>query len=180
MTPERVLMALPGVTCTRAYDAVIADVERTGWVTAATAAREDLALTYFDVLTAVDLLADGFEVVLRVWSVEHREGLLLRTRCPREDPFVPSLSGVFAGAAWHERGAAEMFAITFAGHPGLTPLLLPADFAGAPLRKDFLLAARVQTPWPGAKEPGESDADLIGRPPRRKNLPPGVPPPGRT
>ena len=52
-----------------------------------------------------------------------------------------------------------MFGITFEGHPNLVPLLLPDGFEGHPLRKDFVLAARVAKPWPGAKEPGESDAD---------------------
>ena len=52
-----------------------------------------------------------------------------------------------------------MFGIDFAGHPHLVPLLLPDGFEGHPLRKDFVLAARAAKAWPGAKEPGESDAD---------------------
>jgi NADH-quinone oxidoreductase subunit C len=91
---------------------------------------------------------------------------------------VPSLSGVFAGAGWHEREVWEMFDITFDGHPGLTPLLLPDGFEGHPMRKEFVLASRVAKPWPGAKDPGESDADLATGRPRRRSLPPGVPPPG--
>ena len=70
-----------------------------------------------------------------------------------------------------------MFGIDFAGHPNLVPLLLPDGFEGHPLRKDFVLAARVAKPWPGAKEPGESDEG--GPPSRRKTRPPGVPDPGR-
>jgi NADH-quinone oxidoreductase subunit C len=72
-----------------------------------------------------------------------------------------------------------MFGLTFEGHPNLVPLLLPDGFEGHPLRKDFVLAARAAKAWPGAKEPGESDADL-GRgssPGRRKTRPPGVPDP---
>ena len=66
----------------------------------------------------------------------------------------------------------EMFGVIFEGHPHLVPLLLPDGFEGHPLRKDFVLAARVAKAWPGAKEPGESDH---GSPSRRKTLPPGVP-----
>ena len=52
-----------------------------------------------------------------------------------------------------------MFGIDFPGHPNLVPLLLPPEFEGHPLRKDFVLAARVAKPWPGAIEPGESHVD---------------------
>jgi NADH-quinone oxidoreductase subunit C len=167
-----------GVRCTTSYGVVTVDVPRERWVPAVTAARDELGLGFFDVLTAVDELDRGFDVVLHLWSPGERYSLQLRTRCPRDDARVPSLTGVFAGAAWHERQTWEMFDIAFDGHPGLTPLLLPDGFEGHPLRKEFVLASRVAKPWPGAKEPGESDRDLVGAPVRRKNLPPGVPPPG--
>ncbi|MCU1590908.1 MAG: NADH-quinone oxidoreductase subunit [Frankiales bacterium] len=160
------------------YEVVTVDVPRPGWVAAVTAVRDLLGLTLFDLLTAVDELDAGFDVVLRLWSPGGRFGLLLRTRCPRDDARVPSLAGVFGGAGWHERQVGEMFGIAFDGHPGMSPLLLPDGFEGHPLRKEFVLAARVAKPWPGAKEPGESDLDLAAAPPRRKNLPPGVPRPG--
>ena len=106
--------------------------------------------------------------------------MLLVTRVADGQP-VESVTGVYAGAAWHERETHEMFGIDFANSDGtveLDPLLLPDGFEGHPLRKDFVLADRVAKPWPGVKEPGESDADLVGRPVRRKNLPLGVPAPG--
>jgi NADH-quinone oxidoreductase subunit C len=90
---------------------------------------------------------------------------------------------VFAGASWHERETFEMFGLVFDGHPHLVPLLLPDGFEGHPLRKSFVLAARAAKAWPGAKEPGESDADVglpargSGSPGRRKTRPPGVPDP---
>jgi NADH-quinone oxidoreductase subunit C len=67
-----------------------------------------------------------------------------------------------------------MFGVVFDGHPDLKKLLLPDEFEGNPLRKDFVLAARAGKSWPGAKEPGESDT---GAPSRRKIRPPGVPDP---
>ncbi len=88
---------------------------------------------------------------------------------------LATLSEVYAGANWHERETFEMFGITFADHPNLIPLLLPDGFEGNPLRKEFILASRVAKPWPGAKEPGESDH--AGAPSRRRTLPPGVPDP---
>jgi len=164
-----------GVRCSSSYGDVTVDVPREEWAAAVTALRDRLGLTYFDLLTAVDEQAAGLDVVLRLWSPAERFGVLLRTRCPRDDAHVPSLSGVFAGADWHERAVWEMFGIGFDDHPGLTPLLLPDGFEGHPLRKDFVLVSRPGKAWPGAKEPGESDADLAASPRRRKSLPPGVP-----
>ncbi|HEX7188736.1 MAG TPA: NADH-quinone oxidoreductase subunit C [Actinomycetes bacterium] len=154
------------------------DVPRAAWPDAVAVARGELEFTYFDWLTAVDQLDDadepGFDVVTHLWSLARREHLLLRTRVPAPDPVLATVTGVFAGASWHERETFEMFGIVFDGHPNLVPLLLPDGFEGNPLRKDFVLAARAAKAWPGAKEPGESDGDA---PSRRKNRPPGVPDP---
>lgn len=155
------------------------DVPREDWVQVVAALRDGGA-TFFDLLTAVDLGDDGFAVVLHLWDPAARSAQLLQTRCPREDAVVPTLVGMFGGAGWHERAAAELFGIAFAGHP-TTPLLLADDFEGHPLRKDFALAARVGRPWPGLKEPGESDADLAradptGARPRRRLQVPGTDP----
>ena len=70
------------------------------WVDDVTAAR-DAGATFFDFLTAVDLEGDGFEVVCRLWDPSAHLERLLTTRCSREDPRVPTLTGVFSGAAWH-------------------------------------------------------------------------------
>lgn len=163
--------------CSSEYGAVTVDVPREKWVEAVSIVRDGLGLVFFDLLTAVDQLTLGFDVVVRLWAPVERFGLLLRTRCPRDDATVPSLAGVFPGAGWHERQVWEMFDIGFDGHPGLAPLLLPPGFEGHPMRKDFVLASRVAKAWPGAKDPGESDLDLATRP-RRRPLPPGVPRPG--
>jgi NADH-quinone oxidoreductase subunit C len=142
------------------------------WVEAVTFARDELHCDFFDWLTGVDELADGFAVLAHVYSLGGRHHLLLRTRVPRADPVLPTVTAVYRGANWHERETSEMFGVVFEGHPGLKPLLLPDGFEGHPLRKEFVLAARVAKPWPGAKEPGEGAA---GAPSRRRMLPPGVP-----
>lgn len=166
----------PAVECTEdQYGALTADVPVGEWVAVATYARDQLACTYFDWLSAVDEQAEGMVVVVHLWSIGRRAHLLLRTRLTAADGEyqAPSLTGVFRGAAWHERETAEMFGVTFAGHPNLVPLLLPDGFEGHPLRKSFVLASRVAKPWPGAKEPGESEHDAA--PSRRRVRPPGTP-----
>ncbi|WP_425559634.1 NADH-quinone oxidoreductase subunit C [Kitasatospora terrestris] len=165
-------------TAAEAYDLLTVDVPAEHWIEALTAARDGLGLTYFDWLSAVDELAEGFSVSAHLASVgvpgtvRH---LLVRTRVPRDKAVLPTATGVYAGAAWHERETNEMFGIDFAGHPHLITLLLPDGFEGHPLRKDFVLAARVAKAWPGAKEPGESDHG--DGPARRKMQPAGVPDP---
>jgi NADH-quinone oxidoreductase subunit C len=158
---------IEGAVETVAFGQLTIDVPAASWVTAATVARDEAGLDCFDWLSAVDEL-DGFDVVLSVFSVERKQRARLRTRVGREAPRLGSLVPVFAGAAWHERETYEMFGIGFDGHPGLVPLLLPDGFEGHPLRKDFVLAARVAKQWPGEKEPGGASA-------RRRQLPPGVP-----
>ena len=151
------------------------DVPVADWAVTLRQAR-GLGYDFFDWLSAVDELDAGFTVVAHVWSVAERQGLLLRTVVPRDAPAVPSIVDVYPGAAWHERETHEMFGVDFPGHPGgLKPLLLPPEFEGYPLRKEFVLAARVAKAWPGAKEPGESDTHAARRNPMR---PPGVPAPG--
>jgi NADH-quinone oxidoreductase subunit C len=161
-------------------------VEPDGWREAATSARDD-GFAFLDWLSAVDrtddVAAPGFDVVLHLYDVSRPgalRGLLLSTRLP-EGEAIPSLTPVFAGAAWHERETHEMFGIAVDGFDdgsglGLRPLLLPDGFEGTPLRKSFQLAARASKPWPGGKEPGEGH-ESAKSPSRRRVQAPGVPPP---
>ena len=154
------------------FGVLTVDVPADRWVEALRFARDDLGCAFFDWLTGVDELADGFGVVAHVYSLESGHHVLVRTRVPRAEPVLATATGVYRGANWHERETHEMFGVVFAGHPDLSPLLLPDGFEGHPLRKEFVLAARVAKPWPGAKEPGESGQ---GAPGRRRLRPPGVP-----
>lgn len=63
--------------------------------------------------------------------------VVIRTRLPRQEPVVPTITGIYAGANWHERETHEFFGIKFDGHPHLVPLLLPEDADYHPLRKDY-------------------------------------------
>ncbi|GGJ98239.1 hypothetical protein GCM10010123_30330 [Pilimelia anulata] len=167
--------AVVGVSAGGPYARGTVDVPPAAWPAAVRAARDTpaVACDFLDWLSAVDE-GDGYTVVAHLWSTTARHGLLLRTRLPAVDPAVPSVVDTFPGAAWHERETHEMFGIDFPGHPGgLRPLLLPPEFEGHPLRKDFVLAARVAKAWPGAKEPGEAAGG--GR--RAPARPPGVPDP---
>jgi len=172
----RVTERYPDVVCAvDPFGVVTADVPTGDWVGVATFARDELGCTFFDWLSAVDQGDGEMVVVAHLWSIAGRHHLMLRTRVSADGGSVPTLTGVFRGAAWHERETAEMFGLTFPGHPHPAPLLLPEEFEGHPLRKDFVLASRVAKTWPGAQEPGEPDHDAA--PSRRRVRPPGKPDP---
>jgi NADH-quinone oxidoreductase subunit C len=125
------------------------------WAAALACARDELGCDFFDWLTGVDELDAGVAVLAHVYSLERRHHLMLRTLLAGEQGLATA-TGIYRGAAWHERETHEMFGVLFEGHPGLEPLLLPDGFQQAPLRKNFVLAARRDRDWPGAKEPGET------------------------
>lgn len=153
------------------------DVPLADWHRATLLARDELGCRMFDWLGAEDAGRPGavgqrHTVLLHVVDPVAHLGLLLRTELTA-DQALPSVAEVWAGAAWHEREAAEMFGIALADVPTPARLLLSDSFAGNPLRKDFVLASRVVRPWPGGLEPGESTS----APSRRRLAPPGVPDP---
>ena len=113
---------------------------------------------------------DGLAVVVHLATPHLRDHLLVRTVVPDAIRELDTATGVYRGAAWHERETHEMFGIDFVGNARLDPLLLGAGLGAAPLRKDFVLAARAARAWPGEKDP----SDQGGRP-RRRTVPPGVP-----
>jgi NADH-quinone oxidoreductase subunit C len=186
MTPEQVgsamLDAIGGIAATvsvsggEAWARATVDVPKGAWTIAVAAARDSLDCDFFDWLSAVDELDDGLRVVAHLWSTRRRYGLLLRTRTPREHARVDSIVEIYPGAAWPERETHEMFDIDFDGNDNLTSLLLPPEFEGHPLRKEFILASRVAKEWPGAKDPGDSGPP--GGSKRAPMRPPGVPAPG--
>jgi NADH-quinone oxidoreductase subunit C len=165
------------------FGPIAVDIPPARWVEAVELARDGLDCSFFDWLSAVDELTAGFRVVCHL--ADHRrngvEHLVVRTLLPRDAPSLPTVSGLFAGARWHERETHEMFGIDFTRDGEvleLDKLLLPEEFEGHPLRKDFVLASRVAKQWPGAKEPGEGgEGAHEASSTRRKVRAPGSPEP---
>ena len=100
-------------------------------------------------LTAVDYLTypgrplpDGvarerFEVVVNLLSLEKRERIRLRVQVPEDDTTIATLFDLYPGSEAMEREVYDMFGITFTDHPDLTRILMPEDWEGHPLRKDY-------------------------------------------
>lgn len=164
---------VPQAQAKTAFGQTVAHVPVGAWRDAARFARDELGCAMFDWLGVEDAGRPGaaglrHAVLLHVINPESKLGLLLRTEVADEP--LPSVATLWAGAAWHEREAAEMFGIAL--DVPVEHLLLPDSFSGHPLRKDFVLASRVVRPWPGRLEPGE---DNTSSPSRRRTAPPGVP-----
>jgi NADH-quinone oxidoreductase subunit C len=95
-----------------------------------------------DTITGVDWMVAGqMEVVYDYFHFTSPIHVVVRTRVPRDNSKLPTISTVFPGANWHERETHDFFGIEFTGHPDLSPLLLPEDATYHPLRKDFAGAA---------------------------------------
>jgi NADH-quinone oxidoreductase subunit C len=80
---------------------------------------------------------ERFEVVVGLLSIDRRERVRIRVQVPEADPAVPSLFDLYPGSENMEREAFDMFGIIFSDHPDLTRILMPEDWEGHPLRKDF-------------------------------------------
>jgi len=108
-----------------------------------------LQFDYLMCLSGVELSDGNLGVVYHLSSIIHKHKIVLKTVCSKEDPHIQSASAVWGTANWHEREAFDMFGIIFDGHPDLRRILLPDDWEGYPLRKDY----KVQEFYNGIKVP---------------------------
>ena len=117
----------------------VARVPNEKWLEFATAAK-DAGFEICSDVTAVDWLRsrpERYEVVANLLSMEHRTRLRMITTVSRERPALASITPLWPGAGFAEREVYDMFGIDFEGHPDLTRILMPDDWEGYPLRKDF-------------------------------------------
>ena len=102
-------------------------------------------MDYLSFVTGVDFPEQGqMEVVYHLFSMAPRHELLLKVRVPRDDPRVPTVTPIWGGANWHEREAYDLLGIIFEGHPNLRRIMMTEDWAGHPLRKDYVFE---DPPW---------------------------------
>ncbi|HEX2048534.1 MAG TPA: NADH-quinone oxidoreductase subunit C [Acidimicrobiales bacterium] len=92
---------------------------------------------------------ERFEVVVNLLSIENRQRIRIRVQVPESDPTVPSLFELYPGTEAMEREAYDMFGIVFTGHPDLSRILMPDDWEGHPLRKDYGVG-RIPVQFKGA------------------------------
>ncbi len=143
-------------------------------------------------ISAVDRVAESrFDLVYHLASSVRRHRLAVSVQLPRSSPRVPTVSDVWRTADWHEREEYDLMGIEFEGHPDLSRILLPDDWVGYPLRKDYQFPdeyhgvdckAWESPTWDWTDNPAETAALAGARraddPPPVRNLPnPNAPPP---
>jgi NADH-quinone oxidoreductase subunit C len=104
--------------------------------------RDEFGFNLLCELTAVDYWPEEeprFHVIYGYYSMSENSRLMLRLPVNGDTPSLPTLTGVYPGANWHERELWDMFGIKFDGHPDLRRVLMPYDWEGHPLRKDYPL-----------------------------------------
>lgn len=139
---ERLQVAFPDAVVEA--NEVYVEVRPDRLLSAARYLRDDprLLLEMATNVTAVDRL-EWFEVVYHLQSITHNQIMTLKTRVEdRENPELPSLSGIWWGTHLQETEIYDLFGIRFSGHPNLRRIFLWDGFAGWPLRKDFLQVAQ--------------------------------------
>jgi NADH-quinone oxidoreductase subunit C len=117
-------------------------------------------LLYFDFLSSVTGVDNGaeqgtFEVLYHLYSIPFNHHIILKVILERENPSIDSVIDIWKGADWQEREIYDMFGIQFIGHPDLRRILLPEDWQGFPLRKDY----EVQEYYHGIKVESEVNND---------------------
>jgi NADH-quinone oxidoreductase subunit C len=101
--------------------------------------RDEQAFNRASTVTALDWYPQEprFEVVYLLHSVKQNLRLRLKVRLPGENPKVDSVTGVWPGANWYEREVFDLFGVTFTNHPNMRRIMMPEEWEGHPLRKDY-------------------------------------------
>ncbi|MBA4055063.1 MAG: NADH-quinone oxidoreductase subunit C [Marivirga sp.] len=99
-------------------------------------------LTYFDMLSCITGVDNGaeagtMEVIYNLYSIPFNHQLMIKVILDREKPHIESVSHIWKTADWHEREIFDMYGVNFLHHPDLRRILMPADWEGYPLRKDY-------------------------------------------
>jgi NADH-quinone oxidoreductase subunit C len=157
----------------------VADPERLAEICAC--AKNELGFDYLVDITAVDNYGEDprFTVVYELYGYGHHSYLRLKTEVSEEQPELPTVSGVWRTADWHEREIYDMMGVRFRGHPDLRRILMWEGYPYFPLRKDFPLSgkpsdvAEVAFTKPAPLEGGpfvtlDGGKDRIAREPRSR------------
>jgi NADH-quinone oxidoreductase subunit C len=104
--------------------------------------RDEMGFDMLEDETAVDYWpaeSPRFHIIYQVYSYQHNSRLCLRVPLDGNAPSIPSILSIYPNANWHEREIWDFFGIHFDGHPDLRRILMPHDWEGYPLRKDYPL-----------------------------------------
>ncbi len=161
--PEEEPALIHGVPASLSRGQLVVHPDRSAYLDVVRALRDDGYQMCVDI-TAVDYLVspdrplpagvrpERFEVVVNLLSFSARRRIRIRVQVPEDDPTMPTLFELYPGTEAQERETFDMFGIVFAGHPDLTRILMPDDWEGHPLRKDYGVG-RIPVQFKGSPQP---------------------------
>jgi NADH-quinone oxidoreductase subunit C len=97
----------------------------------------DLHFDYFEFSTCTDRPPDHMDLLYYCYSYMHKHRLAVKVQLERDHPGIPTICHVWRNAEWNEREIFDLFGVVFTGHPDLRRLMMPDDWEGHPLRKDY-------------------------------------------
>ncbi|MES1260566.1 MAG: NADH-quinone oxidoreductase subunit C [Acidobacteriota bacterium] len=115
------------------------EIDRAKILEALRRAKQDLKFERLTSVTGVDRYPaePRFEVVYHLQAIAKKERLRLKARVFGDNPEIDSATGVYRGADWYERETFDLFGVCFLNHPNLIRIMMPEDWDGYPLRKDY-------------------------------------------
>ncbi len=129
----------------------------------------ELAFDYLECLSGVDYPERSqIEVVYHLFSYKKKHRMVMKTALGRDEPHVRTVSGVWSAANWQERECFDLFGVQFEGHPDLRRILLPEDWVGYPLRKDY----KEQPDYHGIPTTRENPLELLAKLTKKPTPPP--------
>ncbi len=143
-TAKKIAAQFPGAVVEVTDRAIVLTSESLARVAGYLKNDPGLAFDYLNFLTAIDYY-DYFEVIYQLTSLGHNHSLVLKVRCDRLKPAVPSVYAVWRGADLQEREIFDLLGIVFEGHPNLKRIVLWDGFEGYPLRKDYVWTGETRT-----------------------------------
>jgi NADH-quinone oxidoreductase subunit C len=133
--------ALAGLATTAKFefDELTVEIEPSNLLEALRRVKHDLKFERIASITAVDRYPaePRFEIVYHLQAISAKQRLRLKARVSGTNPEIESATGVYHGADWYERETFDLFGIRFLNHPNLTRIMMPEDWEGHPLRKDY-------------------------------------------
>jgi NADH-quinone oxidoreductase subunit C len=137
--PTVAALADLAVTAKFEFNELTIEIEASQIVEALRRVRHDLKFERLTSVTGVDRFPaePRFEVVYHLQAIAKKERLRLKARVSGENPEIDSVTGIYHGADWYERETFDLFGVRFLNHPNLIRIMMPEDWEGHPLRKDY-------------------------------------------
>lgn len=137
--PAATLLADIAVTGKHEFDELTIEVTAGNITEALRRLKNDLKFERLTSVTGVDRFPQEprFEVVYHLQSIERKQRIRIKARISGANPQIETVCGVYRGADWYERETFDLFGIRFLNHPNMTRIVMPEDWEGHPLRKDY-------------------------------------------